>query len=114
MRTEAERKLCICRKAESAEGKEYSFRGLLSAVKLEDDRKMEKRIRQFLEVLRAGKLPLSQYRLAVMELATELLRVIKVYGLEEVDELSQQMAELAMLQNLRSSSSAIRWIPSCG
>lgn len=47
-------------------------------------------------------MPVSQYRLSVMELATELLRVIKTYELEDTDDLSQQLVELTLLKNLNS------------
>ena len=80
----------------------YSFRELLAAMRLEDNDQIEETVRNFLSVLRAKKMPVSQYRLSVMELATELLRVIKTYELEDTDDLSQQLVELTLLKNLHS------------
>lgn len=80
----------------------YSFRELLAAMRLEDNDQIEETVRNFLSVLRAKKMPVSQYRLSVMELATELLRVIKTYELEDTDDLSQQLVELTLLKNLNS------------
>lgn len=80
----------------------YSFRELLAAIRLEDNNQIEASVRNFLSVLRAKKMPVSQYQLSVMELATELLRVIKTYELEDTDDLSQQLVELTLLNNLRS------------
>lgn len=80
----------------------YSFRELLAAMRLEDNDQIEETVRNFLSVLRAKKMPVSQYRLSVMELATELLRVIKAYELEDTDDLSQQRVELTLLKNLNS------------
>lgn len=80
----------------------YSFRELLAAMRLEDNGQIEDSVRHFLSVLRAKKMPVSQYRLSVMELATELMRVIKTYELEDTDDLSRQLVELTLLNNLHS------------
>lgn len=90
------------RKTEAVEMETHSFRELLAAMRLEDDAKIEARVKQFLSALRTQKMPISQHRLAVMELATELMRAIKPYELEETDDMSQQLVELSLLKNLSS------------
>lgn len=89
-------------KAECMELESYSFRDLLAAMRLEDSSNIEMKVRQFLSALRTQKKPVSHYRLAIMELATELMRAIKPYALDEIDDFSGQLVELSLLRNLNT------------
>lgn len=89
---------------------EYNFNELISAIIIGDSKEITNEISRFLSLFYAKRYQLLQYQLLLMELITELLKIIRDYHLESTEFLEKGFDSLLSIADFNSLEELKEWL----